>query len=137
MNAINCLIYQKHFTLYESKLVSQHEMSGNTLILVQPPAITLVPDTFATTTKTELLFLRVVLAKIYCFISRSYYTMMQVHTTEIFKSFSSLANSLELFLPKEEHFIHNTNSYCAKFARESFEILQVSKLQEAGVVQSV
>jgi len=63
--------------------------------------------------------------------------MMQVHTTEIFKRFGSLANSFELFLPKEEHFIHNKNSYCAKFARQSFEILQASKLQEAGVVQSV
>jgi len=34
--AINCLIYQKHFTLYESKLASPHEMRGNTFILVQP-----------------------------------------------------------------------------------------------------
>ena len=62
--------------------------------------------------------------------------MMQVHTTEIFKRFWSLASLLELFLPKKEHFIHNTNLYCTKFARQSVEILQVSKLQEAEVVQS-
>jgi hypothetical protein len=112
-------------------------MRGNTLILVQPPAITFVPDTLAAMITTELLFLHAVLAKINCFISRSQSTMTQVHTTEIFKRFGSLAKSLELFLPKEEHFIHNTNSYCAKFARQSFEMLQVSKLQEVGVVQSV
>ena len=61
---------------------------------------------------------------------------MQVHTTEIFNRFWPLANLLELFLPKKEHFIHSTNLYRAKFARQSVEIFQVSKLQEAGVVQS-
>jgi hypothetical protein len=112
-------------------------MRGNILILVQPPAINLVPDTLAAMTTTELLFIRVVLAKINCFISRSSSTMMQVHTTEIVMTLWTLANSLELFLPKEEHFIQNTNSYCAKFARQSFEILQVSNPEEAGVVRSV
>jgi hypothetical protein len=46
--------------------------------------------------------------------------MMQVYTTEIFKRFWTSANSLELFLPKEENFIHNTNSYSAKFAKAVF-----------------
>jgi len=46
-------------------------MRGNTLILVQHLAITLVTDTLAATTTTELLFQYVVLAKINCFISRS------------------------------------------------------------------
>jgi len=34
--------------------------------------------------------------------------MMQIHTIELLKRFWPLENLLELFLPKKEHFIHDT-----------------------------